>query len=239
MSWCTPSLAKPQIYFSCFQLSFSRAHSELKAWSSEGYVALEPNCFLLEGRGGNWSPVENERPAAGWPPGQTLSRKSGRAAPPPSRRGKESAPVNCYLRSWGGGLKDTGQYTAPPCPGGGGQGARAEPTACANRVFLPPSLVFAVFAKAQCPHLCILPSSTSRKEFLLVNEVVFILYFIPPDVYMATATPKTKASRPCACLCWSQAEVPENFAPAVPSEWMHGREDTPEFTNEKMKAGSG
>ena len=33
--------------------------------------------------------------------------------------------------------------------------------------------------------------------------------------------------------------MPENFAPAVPSEWMHGREDTPEFTNEKMKAGSG
>ena len=159
MSWCTPSLAKPQIYFSCFQLSFSRAHSELKAWSSEGYVALEPNCFLLEGRGGNWSPVENERPAAGWPPGQTLSRKSGRAAPPPSRRGKESAPVNCYLRSWGGGLKDTGQYTAPPCPGGGGQGARAEPTACANEG------ISASIARVCC--LCQSPVSPSLYSPLL------------------------------------------------------------------------
>ena len=106
-------------------------------------------------------------------------------------------------------------------------------------VFLPPSLTFAVFAKAQCPPLCTLPSSTLREEFLLVNEAVFILYFIPPDVYMATATLKTNVSRPGACLRWSQAEVPENFPPAAPSEWMHGPEDTPEFTNEETKAGSG
>lgn len=134
MSWCTPSLANPQICFSCFQISFSRAHSELKARSSEGYVAFESNCFLLEGRGENWSPMENEGPAADWPPGQTLPRKSGWAAGPPCRRGKESAPVYCYCCSWGGCLKGTGQHTAPPCPGGGGaKEPRAEPAAYGNR----------------------------------------------------------------------------------------------------------
>lgn len=37
--------------------------------------------------------------------------------------GEESAPVHCYWCSWGGCLKGAGQHTAPPCPGGGGQGA--------------------------------------------------------------------------------------------------------------------
>ena len=122
--------------FPFFQISFSRAHSELKARSSEGYVAVEPNCFLLEGRGENWSPVENEGPAAGWPPGQALPRKSGWAAPPPSCGRKESVPVRYYLHSWGGGLRRHWEHTAPPCPGRGGQGAwGGPPTACGNCYF--------------------------------------------------------------------------------------------------------
>lgn len=240
MSWCTPSLAKPQICFSFFQISFSRAHSELKARSSEGYVALEPNCFLLEGRGENWSPVENEGPAAGWPPGQTLPRKSGWAAPPPSCGRKQSVPVCYYLHSWGGGLRRHWEHTAPPCPGRGGQGAwGGSPTACGNWDFCLHRSCLLTLPKLSVPIFVFSPPPPPEKNFFwsmrlclfcILSHLMFT-WQLPP--------PKPRFLSRCLLCAGARQKCLRTFLLPCPLNGCTDLEDTAEFTNEETKAGSG
>lgn len=106
MSWCTPSLAKPQIYFSFSEFHLaeptqSSRHRAQKAAGSE----QEPFSFGKE----SWRPLERglEAPGAAWPPGQELPRKSCWAAPSTFLPEEGEQVWYSFLHSCGDGLRET------------------------------------------------------------------------------------------------------------------------------------
>ena len=175
--------------------------------------------------------MENEGPAAGWPPGQILPRKSGwegecACALLPAflgRRLEETLGAHCSSLPRQRGPRSLGRT----------------PHSLWKLLSLPPSLMSAVFAKAQCPHLCILPSSTPEKTFFwsvrlglfcILSHLMFTWQLPPPKPRLLSRCLLGAGARP-KCL--------RTFLLPCPLNGCTDLEDTAEFTNEETKAGSG
>lgn len=188
--------------FFLFRISFSRAHSELKARSSEGCSLRPRTVFPWKAERKVGVPWKARGLVQAGHLGRHYPGNSAGLAPLPSCRRKWHETVRSYSAFLLRRLEERpGQKLLLPVQEAGARQQSLNPhphlgAACGSGGFLPPSLMFASLCQSQCPPHSLNPYP--KEGFLLVSVALLILCFIPPCVNKVIPPRTAKPSQPCS-----------------------------------------